>query len=116
MTVSSRRMARERETIAAMIHLYCREQHHNQPGLCPECDTLQTYAFARLDRCPFADQKPTCANCTVHCYKPDMRTQIRQVMRFAGPRMLLHHPVLAVLHLLDGLRKPPVLEKKRSGG
>ncbi|MFL7809890.1 MAG: nitrous oxide-stimulated promoter family protein, partial [Anaerolineae bacterium] len=23
-----------------------------------------------------------------------------------GPRMLLHHPVLAVLHLLDGFKGP----------
>lgn len=28
-------------------------------------------------------------------------------MRHAGPRMLLHHPILTMLHLLDGFRKPP---------
>jgi hypothetical protein len=28
------------------------------------------------------------------------------VMRYAGPRMLLSHPFLALLHLIDGLRKP----------
>jgi hypothetical protein len=27
------------------------------------------------------------------------------VMRYAGPRMLLSHPVLALLHLIDGLRR-----------
>ena len=27
-------------------------------------------------------------------------------MRYAGPRMLLTHPILAILHLVDGLRKP----------
>jgi hypothetical protein len=26
-------------------------------------------------------------------------------MRYAGPRMLLRHPVLALLHLLDTLKK-----------
>jgi hypothetical protein len=26
-------------------------------------------------------------------------------MRYAGPRMLLRHPLLAILHQLDGLRK-----------
>lgn len=40
------------------------------------------------------------ANCKVHCYKPEVREQIRQVMRFSGPRMLLYHPVLAVWHLV----------------
>lgn len=31
----------------------------------------------------------------------------RQVLRFAGPRMLLKHPGLTVLHLLDGLKRTP---------
>jgi hypothetical protein len=35
-----------------------------------------------------------------------MREKIRDVMRYAGPRMLLTHPVMAIAHLLDGLRKP----------
>jgi hypothetical protein len=38
------------------------------------------------------------------CYTPDMRERIRAVMRFSGPRMLLHHPWLALMHLVDGLR------------
>jgi hypothetical protein len=36
-----------------------------------------------------------------------MRERVRAVMRYAGPRMLLRHPILAVLHLLDGMRPPP---------
>jgi hypothetical protein len=39
---------------------------------------------------------------------PLMRDDIRAVMRYAGPRMLLHHPILAVQHLIDGWRKHPV--------
>jgi hypothetical protein len=35
-----------------------------------------------------------------------MRAQIRQVMRFAGTRMLLHDPIAAVQHLTQMLRKP----------
>jgi hypothetical protein len=34
-----------------------------------------------------------------------MRERVREVMRFAGPRMLLHHPILAIRHQLDA-RKP----------
>ena len=30
-----------------------------------------------------------------------MRERIRQVMRWSGPRMLFHHPVLAVRHLAE---------------
>jgi hypothetical protein len=36
-----------------------------------------------------------------------MRERIRTVMRYAGPRMALRHPLLALAHLLDSLRKPP---------
>jgi predicted amidophosphoribosyltransferase len=88
-----------------MIRLYCRGQHGHREGLCPACGELLAYAEARLDACPYGEAKTTCARCPVHCYKPEMRERIRAVMRYAGPRMLWHHPLLAVLHLLDGLHR-----------
>jgi hypothetical protein len=36
-----------------------------------------------------------------------MRERIRKVMRYAGPRMLYTHPVLALFHLFHSLKKPP---------
>jgi predicted amidophosphoribosyltransferase len=101
-------MDRERRTVAAMIHLYCQEQHGTSEGLCPDCQALQVYAEQRLAQCPFQEGKTTCARCPIHCYKPEMRERIRAVMRYAGPRMLLRHPLMALWHLLDGLRKKPV--------
>jgi hypothetical protein len=101
------RLQRERKTIQVMIRLYCRRLHHPVEDLCPECQELADYAMQRIDRCPFKENKPTCANCTVHCYKPAMRQQVRQVMRYSGPRMLLYHPFLALMHFMDG-----VTEKK----
>ena len=100
-------MDRERRTIGVMIALYCRDHHGRREGLCEECAELERNALARLDKCRFADAKPTCTNCTVHCYKPDMRERVREVMRYSGPRMLLRHPYLAIAHLRDGRRKPP---------
>ena len=73
------------------------------PPLCPQCQALLDYAHQRLERCKFGNEKPSCTRCPVHCYKPAMRQQIRQVMRFSGPRMLLHNPVLAIRHLWDFL-------------
>jgi hypothetical protein len=32
---------------------------------------------------------------------------IRQVMRYASPRMLWQHPILTLGHLMDALRFPP---------
>ncbi len=102
------RLERERQTIRLMIELYCQNKHSSERAglrLCPACLLLADYAMQRIDRCPFKADKPTCAKCTVHCYKPAMREQVRQVMRFAGPRMLIYHPVLAIAHLLDDARK-----------
>ena len=101
-------MARERRTIEAMVRLYCRGRHGAEGDTCPECSELLEYALLRLERCPFQDGKTTCARCPVHCYKPDMRERVREVMRYSGPRMIRRHPVLALYHLLDGQRKEPL--------
>ncbi|MEP7181183.1 MAG: nitrous oxide-stimulated promoter family protein [Betaproteobacteria bacterium] len=106
------RRLRELATIRAMILLYCGEHHGRKSELCAECAPLHGYATRRLERCVFGDAKPTCANCTVHCYSAAMREQIRVVMRYAGPRMLFRHPVLGIAHLNDGRRPAPELPVK----
>jgi hypothetical protein len=101
----------EDKTITAMIHLYCCECHQTSPSeLCHSCRDLLAYAKARLSKCPYADDKPTCAKCLVHCYKPERRQQIQQVMRYAGPRMLRSHPLLAIRHLLKNFKKPKAVK------
>ena len=109
-STESRRFDRERRTVRAMIRLYCRDRHGSGRELCAECAELWDYVQLRLERCPFQENKPTCANCPVHCYQPARRAQIQAVMRYAGPRMLWRHPVLAIRHLLDG-RKPAPARK-----
>jgi hypothetical protein len=98
------RIRREARTVEAMVRLYCRAQHESSGALCAECTGLLDYAHARLEKCPFGEDKTTCLKCPVHCYRADMREKVRAVMRYAGPRMLYQHPILAILHLLDGLR------------
>ncbi len=105
-------LKRERRTIRAMVEIYCRERHAGAEKLCADCAALLEYADYRLDKCPFQDKKPACGNCHIHCYKPEMRRRIRDVMRYSGPRLMRKHPILALLHVLDGFKKPP--RKKRS--
>ena len=102
-----RRIVREKKTVAAMMQVFCKAHHRSEQRLCQECADLLAYAECRLDRCPFAADKPTCAECPIHCYKPAMRDRIRAVMRFAGPRMMLRRPVLAIRHLLDQRKRRP---------
>lgn len=103
---------REKKIVSEMIALYCRKKHGTKNGLCPECAALNAYAKMRSDKCPFMETKTFCSNCKVHCYKPDMRQKIREVMRFSGPRMLTVHPVMAIRHVIESKREKKRLEKK----
>ncbi|MEA1952364.1 MAG: nitrous oxide-stimulated promoter family protein [Planctomycetota bacterium] len=104
MPQTSKRLDREARTLSAMARIYCKAHHGRRGELCGECSELLEYAQTRLACCPFGADKPTCAKCSVHCYEPAMRERVRAVMRYSGPRMILCHPLLALLHLLDGLR------------
>ena len=110
---SSKRMQREAKTVEVMIRRYCRDKHGSSQGeLCDQCQELLDYAYLRLTHCPFQDGKTTCGKCPVHCYKPGMRQEIQEVMRYVGPKMVLTNPLMALSHALDGLRRKPV--KRRS--
>lgn len=93
------RIKSEKKTVGMMVRLYCRRYEGNKE-LCKNCSDLLSYAEARLDRCKFGNEKPTCKKCPIHCYKPDMREKMRAVMRWAGPRMMLYHPIEAIKHLI----------------
>lgn len=98
--MSRNRIESEKHTVRLMIALYCRH-HHGGKDLCKDCSQLTDYSASRLDHCKFGNDKPTCKKCPVHCYKPDMRDKIRTVMQYAGPRMILYHPIEAIKHLFS---------------
>ena len=103
--------AREREVVTQMIGVYCNGNHGTARGeLCSECAALSEYASARIERCRFMATKTFCSQCKVHCYAPAQRQAIKDVMRYAGPRMLLHHPLMTIHHGLDTLAA-----KRRTG-
>ncbi|MDA3936075.1 MAG: nitrous oxide-stimulated promoter family protein [Actinomycetota bacterium] len=72
------------------------------PAVCPDCAELLTYAEKRRAFCA-KDPKPFCSNCDTHCYEPEMREYMREVMRYAGPRSMFHgHAIDSIKHLLEG--------------
>lgn len=108
------RIRREEQTIEAMLRLYCNHHHNTHSGpLCSLCIELKEYALKRLHLCPFQEEKPTCGNCLVHCYKKDMRQEVKKVMRYAGPRLFFKHPILTIYHLIDSRIKPKQLSGKK---
>ncbi|MGM0126412.1 hypothetical protein IGI37_003841 [Enterococcus sp. AZ194] len=90
----------EMKLVSCMIELYYK---HNK-GDVPE-NRMASYAEQRLLFCQFGEEKTTCQKCPVHCYQEVYRTQMKQIMRYSGPRMLLVHPILTLRHGFRGLTR-----------
>ena len=99
------RLERERATVNKMINIYC-HLNHKTKSICNDCKTLADYADLRLEKCPYQEDKPACNKCPIHCYRSIEREQIKQVMRFSGPKMIFRHPYLAVMHMIDKRHEP----------
>jgi hypothetical protein len=102
------RLKREYRTMECMVDIWCTDHHreaHAAGGPCEECREFLAYAARRLEKCPYGERKPTCAKCPIHCYKRVQREHARQIMRYAGPKMTYRHPWLALMHLVDKVRK-----------
>ncbi|MBO4955932.1 MAG: nitrous oxide-stimulated promoter family protein [Muribaculaceae bacterium] len=99
------RIAFEKRVVREMIAMYCRCHHScGSDRLCGDCSALLRYAHNRLEHCAKGNAKRSCRKCEIHCYNLQYRLQIREVMKYAGPRMLLHHPWWTLRHLCYELR------------
>jgi hypothetical protein len=85
--------------------------YRKSPVVCEECAELLRYAEQRRASCS-KEPKPFCSYCDTHCYKPEMRESMREVMRYSGPRSVMHgHAIDSVRHLIDGRRARAASEK-----
>ena len=96
-----KRIEREKMTIQRMIALYQRRSPEAQADDA-HYQALNAYADKRLDKCVFGENKPACKQCPVHCYQPAKREEMKQIMRWAGPRMLWRHPILTIRRQAPG--------------
>ncbi len=101
--IEDKRIA-EKHLVETMVIIYCKGNHHPPEAPCPECHALIDYAHARVDACTHMENKTFCSACETPCYRPVMRERIRAAMKYAGPRMMFSHPILALKHLLSGKR------------
>ncbi|MDG6223116.1 MAG: nitrous oxide-stimulated promoter family protein [Candidatus Bathyarchaeota archaeon] len=112
MTDQHPRITREKKTINKMVHMYCKGKHDPQKNeLCTKCTEFLSYAYKRLDNCPFQEEKSTCGKCLVHCYQPVMKEKAKKIMRYSGPRLIYKSPILALHHVFDGRKKPLTLKE-----
>ena len=106
------RITREKEMLPEMVRIYCHGVHKTKKGeLCPECRELTDYALNRLDRCRWGNNKNFCSQSPCHCYKPEMRPKIREVLRYSGPRIMLDHPLVGSIHGIETVKG--VIQAKR---
>lgn len=114
----------EKEVVTQMIEIYCSGNRHEDRGdwgaancrnprfgpeghyrLCPDCARLAEYSCTRTQVCPRTAVKTFCKNCPIRCYEETEQEEIRTVMRFSGPRIMLHHPVDGVYHCMCSVLK-----------
>ncbi len=105
----------EVKLIPKMIKIYCKGKHRTKRGcLCAECKDLQEYALFRLSKCPFKENKKFCSFCSIHCYKPEMREKIKDVMKYSGPKMTLTHPIFSISHVIQMIKYKKKLKKEEN--
>ena len=126
--------AEEVAMVREMIALWCQGHHagaaergekggpdvrvrlgRHEVRLCPACAELAAYATARVGRCPHMGTKTFCSACPTHCYRPEMRERIREVMRWSGPRMLRYRPVPALRHAWVSMQGVIAAKRGRRG-
>lgn len=99
----AKKREKEKNTVRFMIQIYCNKKHKSKKNqLCEDCSNLANYAIARVEHCPYMETKTFCSSCKRHCYKPEMREKIKNVMRFSGPRMIIYNPKMAIKHVFEG--------------
>lgn len=57
--------------------------------LCAECSAFLEYAIAKRLKCPLEDEKPSCKKCRIHCYDKVRREKVREIMAYAGRRLIV---------------------------
>jgi hypothetical protein len=102
----TRKEIKDLKVLLQFTAVYCRVNHAgdrsllstDEPGLqslplqkypvCNECREFLLYAFQRRLRCPL-EERPLCKHCPVHCYKPEYRQKVREIMRFSGQYLIM---------------------------
>lgn len=114
---ADRQLRRDLRTVARFVEVYCHGRHPDAlkrafwlpkwdvvamigrcPRLCDACRRLLAHAFVKRIHCPM-DPKPACKHCPTHCYHPAHRETIRQVMKYAGPRLILRGRLDYLYHM-----------------
>lgn len=96
---------KEKSVMFSMIKVFCKSKHKTKNFLCNECRNVLSYAYEKIEICPYMKNKTFCSSCKTHCYNKDMQEKIKQIMRFSGPKMIFYHPITALKYVFIIIRK-----------
>ncbi|MHB8056469.1 MAG: nitrous oxide-stimulated promoter family protein [Desulfuromonadaceae bacterium] len=98
----NREQKKDIRLIGKFVEVYCSGKHHaaarvsitlpadlGARSLCQECGSFLEYAVAKRLKCPLEAEKPTCKHCCIHCYDQLHREKVRQIMSYAGRKLLM---------------------------
>lgn len=97
--------------IGKFVEVYCAGKHRDakrspvtlpaglgERSLCPECASFLEYAVTKRLKCPLEAGKPDCKHCRIHCYDRPRREKVREIMSYAGRRLMLRGRLDYVWH------------------
>ena len=94
---------KDRRVLEAMGSIYCQGNHadaqKDEGGMCPECRATIENTLSRAASCPYGHQ-----DCKTHCQRGDAQIRIKAIMRYAAPKMMFRHPIMAFEYLRKKLR------------
>lgn len=109
----NRQQKKDIRLIGKFVEVYCSGKHGDavrtaQPlpaglaprKLCSECAAFMAYAVDRRLKCPLEEEKPTCKRCRIHCYAKPQREKVREIMSYAGRKLIMRGRLDYLWHYL----------------
>ena len=97
--------------IGKFVEVYCAGKHRDaerspialptglgECNLCPECASFLEYSVSKRLKCPLEAEKPSCKHCRIHCYGKDQREKMREIMAYAGRKLMMRGRLDYVWH------------------
>ena len=111
MEVLTKHQKKDIRLLGKFVEVYCDGKHRDAVRsarflpedlgarrLCQECAAFLEYAIAKRLKCPLEAEKPTCKRCRIHCYDKPRREKVREVMGYAGRRLMMRGRLDYVWH------------------
>ena len=102
METMSRQQSKDIKLIGKFVEVFCAGKHHDvernafvlpadlgERNLCHECANFMAYAATKRLKCPLEAEKPTCKHCRIHCYDKHRREKVREIMGYAGRKLMM---------------------------